>query len=191
MDMKWGNGPLAAGMRRASLALAIVLGAFSAFGLSSVPAASGRSDEVFLQRLAGSWKGRGRLRPEVTAKVEPVACRLNATWNGGDRSLQMRMNCRGLDVTFTTTGILRTSQGSNIVQGNWRGPKGGADVSGRRVGNALRLTMMSRDADTGRLVRSTLHLRLSGNGQMLSNSVHTQDGETGKTFRVLSLSMKK
>ena len=51
--------------------------------------------------------------------------------------------------------------------------------------------MTTKDDETGKTIRSSVSLRLSGNGQLLSNSVNSQDGKTGRTFRFLSLSMRR
>ena len=156
-------------------------------------ARAGAADEAFLQQLVGSWKGRGQMRPNATAKAEPVACRMSASWSGGAKSLSLNMNCRGVDVNFSSTGVLRTAQSSNAIQGNLSGALGfgGTSVYGRRSGNTLLLSMTTKDNKTGRTIRSSVSLQLSGNGQRLSNSVNSQDGKTGRTFRFLTLSMRK
>ena len=170
-------------------ALMLVIGTTS----TGTTARAGAADEAFLQKLVGSWKGRGKMRPNATAKAEPVACRMSATWNGGSKSLSLNMNCRGVDVNFSSTGVLRTAQSGNAIQGNMSGALGfgGTSVYGRRSGNSLRLSMTTKDNETGKTIRSSVSLRLSGNGRLLSNSVNSQDGKTGRTFRFLTLSMRK
>ncbi len=177
---------LTAGLAAVALLVAVSTG-------SGTSAHASAKDEVFLQSLAGSWKGRGQMRPNATAKAEAVSCRLSATWNGGAKSLSLNMNCRGVDVNFSSTGVLRTAQTGNAIQGNMSGTLGfgGTSVYGRRSGNSLRLNMTTKDSETGKTIRSSVSLQLSGNGKLLSNSVNSQDGKTGRTFRFLSLSMRK
>jgi hypothetical protein len=182
-----------AGLLRAAAGLIAVAAIVVASSVGTTSAAAGAADDAFLQRLAGSWKGKGQMRPNSTAKVEPVSCRMSATWNGGAKSLRLSMNCRGIDVNFSSTSVLRTVQASNAIHGSWSGALGigGTSVSGRRSGNSLALSMTTKDKDTGRTIRSKVYLQLSGNGRLLSNSVSSQDGKTGATFRLLSLSMQK
>lgn len=170
-------------------AVMLVIGTVGA----GTPVRAGAADEAFLQKLVGSWKGRGKMRPNATAKAEPVSCRMSATWNGGAKSLSLNMNCRGVDVNFSSTGVLRPAQSGNTIQGNMSGALGfgGTSVYGRRSGNSLRLSMTTKDNETGRTIRSSVSLQLSGNGKLLSNSINSQDGKTGRTFRFLTLSMRK
>lgn len=179
--------------RRAVTGLVALLALAVICDTRGTDAAAGVADEAFLQKLAGSWKGRGKMRPNSTAKLEPVSCRMSATWNGGAKALNLSMNCRGVDVNFSSTGVLKTAQAKNAIRGRWSGALGigGTDVFGRRIGNSLSLTMTTKDDDTGRTIRSSVYLQLSGNGQLLSNSVNSQDGKTGRTFRFLSLSMRR
>ncbi len=173
--------------------LAAVAALFVVLNVSGTAATAGVADEAFLQKLVGSWKGRGKMRPNATAKVEPVSCRMSATWNGGAKSLNLSMNCRGVDVNFSSSGVLKTAKANNAIRGNWSGALGigGASVLGRRSGNALSLSMTTKDRETGRTIRNKVYLQLSGNGQRLSNSVNSQDGKTGRTFKFLSLSMRR
>ena len=193
MNINRDNKSAAAGMWRTLLALAVIVAVALASSVSGISANAGSADEAFLQRLAGSWKGRGKMRPNSTAKLEPVSCRMSATWNGGSKSLRLSMNCRGVDVNFSSSGVLKTQGRNNVVLGSWSGALGlgGANISGRRSGNALSLTMTTQDRKTGKPIRNSVYLRLSGNGQRLSNSVNSQDGKTGRTFRFLTLSMRR
>ena len=153
-----------------------------------------KADEAFLERLAGDWKGKGKLRPSATAKVEPVSCRMSASWDGSSsRSLSLSMKCRGVDVSFSSSGFLQTLKKNNAVEGRWNGTNGigNTSVFGRRSGDALNLTLTSQDAKSGKTVTSSVSMRLTGGGRSLSNSVTSQDRDTGKNFQILSLSMKK
>lgn len=163
------------------------------FGFNSDRAVAGKADEAFLERLAGEWKGRGKLRPTATAKVEPVSCRMTASWDGSSRSLSLRMKCRGVDVNFSSSGFLQTLKRNNAVEGRWNGSNGigNTSVFGKRSGDALNLTLTSQDAKSGETVTSRVSMRLTGGGRALSNSVTLQDRDTGKNFQVLSLSLKK
>ena len=179
-------------VNRAMLAFAGLTIAFG-LGASVPPAIAGPSDGGLLEQLAGSWKGRGKLRPTATSKTEAVSCRMEGTWNAGAKSLSLDMSCKGVDVTFSSSGFLRVLQGRNAVEGRWNGGGGigNTSVFGRWSGNALSLTLTSRDVKSGTAVRSSVSLRLAGGGRKLSNSVTSQDRDTGKNFQVLSLSMRK
>lgn len=162
-----------------------------AFGTTANSVGAGTADEAFLKKLAGTWKGRGRLRPNATAKAEPVSCRMSATWSG--KSLSVNMNCRGVDVNFSSSGVLQPGKRNNAVQGRWSGAfgLGSANVFGSRNGNALSFSLSTKDRKSGRTVRSSVYMQLAGNGRRLSNSVNSQDGKTGRSFQLLSLAMKK
>ena len=177
---------------RHALRLAVLVAAMS-IGAGSPPAVAGKADSSLLERLAGSWKGRGKLKPTPTAKSETVSCRMEGTWNAGSKSLSLDMSCKGVDVSFSSSGFLRVLQGRNAVEGRWNGGGGigKTAVVGRWSGNSLSLTLTSSDIKSGTAVRSSVSLRLAGGGRKLSNSVTSRDRETGRNYQVLSLSMRK
>lgn len=179
--------------RPAPKRLVTVIALVLAFGLAPDKAIAGSADEAFLKSLAGEWKGRGKLRPSVSAKLEPVSCRMSANWDGGSKSLSLSMNCRGVDVKFSSSGFLQMLQKNNAVEGRWTGSNGigKTSVFGRRSGNALSLTLTSQDVKSGDTVTSSVSMRLSGGGRALNNSVMSRDRDSGKNFQILSLSLKK
>ena len=64
-------------------------------------------------------------------------------------------------------------------------------VDGKRNGNTLSLTLTNHDAKSGKSISGSVSMQLSGGGHALSNTVHAKDRDSGKKFRILSLSMKK
>ncbi|MGI9413300.1 MAG: hypothetical protein ACR2PM_06515 [Hyphomicrobiales bacterium] len=175
----------------ACLALCAAVSLASAYPTG--PAYAGPADDAFLKSLAGEWKGKGKLKPTVTAKVERVSCRMNSTWDGGSNSLSIKMTCRGVDIDFSSSGFLRTLKRNNVVEGRWTGTAGvgRTSVLGKRNGNTLNLTLTNHDAKSGKSISGSVSMQLSGGGHALSNTVHGKDRDSGKNFRILSLSMKK
>lgn len=176
-------------VRRPALCAVLVSAGMVAFGSTANSVGADTANDAFLQSLAGSWKGKGRLKANSTAKVEPVSCRMNAAWSGS--SLNININCRGVDVSFSSSGVLKSGEPGNAVKGRWSGALGigSADVFGVRNGNALSFSVNTRDRETGKAVKSSVLLQLAGN--QLSNSVSSQDVQTGRRYQVLSLAMTR
>lgn len=161
--------------------------------IAAETAHAGPGDDAFLANLAGSWKGKGRVKPTVDAKAESVSCRMKSTWDDGSSSLSIDMKCRGVDFDFSSSGFLRTLKRDNVVEGRWSGTAGvgRTSVHGTRNGNTLKLTLINQDAKSGKSVSGSVSMQLSGSGKSLSNVVHAKDRASGKNYKVLSLSMKK
>ena len=182
------------GVARRNLARLAVCGAIVlAPGLVPGTAHAGPGDDAFLENLAGEWKGKGKVKPTVSAKAESVSCRMKSTWDDGSSSLSINMKCRGVDFDFSSSGFLRTLKRDNVVEGRWSGTAGvgRTSVHGTRNGNTLKLTLTNQDAKSGKSVSGSVSMQLSGSGKALSNVVLAKDRDSGKNYKVLSLSMKK
>ena len=182
------------GVARRNIArLALCSALLVAPALTVGTAHAGPGDDAFLANLAGSWKGKGRVKPTVDAKAESVSCRMKSTWDDGSNSLSIDMKCRGVDFDFSSSGFLRTLKRNNVVEGRWSGTAGvgRTSVHGTRSGNTLKLTLINQDAKSGKSVSGSVSMQLSGSGKSLSNVVHAKDRDSGKNYKVLSLSMKK
>ena len=76
------------------------------------------------------------------------------------------------------------------VKGSFGGTLGSASASGRCSANSLKLSVTGKNKDTGKTVRSSLTLFLSGSRE-LAQSVSTTDSKSGKRFRALTVSYFK
>jgi hypothetical protein len=169
--------------------MAIVLDA----AMDVAPLRAAASDDAFLKRIAGEWRGNGRVRVSAGAARERVSCQMTASWQDGSRRLSMNFDCRGVDFEFASSGFLTSLQQNNYIEGQWRGGGrvGQSTVIGRRNGNSVSLTVTSRDAHTGEQLTGTFTLRLSNSDNKLVNTIRGEDSDTGQQYTVLSLTMRR
>lgn len=176
-----------------------VVSAILAFALAAAlipygpaPGVAGTADDAFLERMAGEWRGDGRVRERAGDARERVSCRMTASWSSSSGRLSMDFDCRGTDFEFSSSGFLNSLDRNSYISGLWRaGSYGQASVSGRRTGNLLSLELSSQDSRTGEEVLNSLSMQLSGDGSRLVNIITSEDRETRQRFTVLTLTLRK
>lgn len=132
------------------------LAALLALSLVATPALADTADTDLLNRLSGSWAGKGTLRDGPAAAPDAIECTLEAATNGG--TLTISGQCSGAAKGAKMAGELRWSEGPGIYVGRLQGASlsGTRSLSGKRQGDSL-ILRISGDAQA-----SNLAMQLSG-----------------------------
>lgn len=175
------------------LTLAVFVASLMAGGIGSSPvrAADEAATDRFLKNLAGSWKGRGKLRRTKASNIEPISCRMDGAWQRQQRRLKLTYVCLGIDVRFESIANL-TRMPNGAISGTWSvsGQSERITATGRRAGSALNLFLKGRHPETQKIINSRLKFTL-GSNRRLHNVLQTRDPKTGAAFRAFNVSFRK
>ncbi|AXS41235.1 hypothetical protein [Breoghania sp. L-A4] len=134
--------------------------AFATLLLTTSPVFGGPADIEILDRLVGSWQGKGELRDNANAEPGMIECRLETTKNG--MTLTISGQCSGAAKGAKMAGNLRWSEGPGLYVGSLQGASlsGTRSLSGKRHGDSLQLRISGDDQ------ASNLTMALSGNDRV-------------------------
>lgn len=157
------------------------------------PAAGRAQDCAVLERLAGTWMGRGSVRRHAASGAEPLRCRLDSEWHGGRREIASRLDCRGVDGDLTFDGSIAALESGGQVAGALEGSHGldQGVLSGWCEVDAVRLELTGRNPTTGNPVQGTLLFALSGQDGTLINAMEALDPKSGEWFSALEVRFER
>ena len=94
----------------------------------AAPAFAGPSETAFLERLVGTWKGKGKI---TGPDGGPVACRL--TFKAVGERLNFNGRCSGGGAAQSFSGVIRY----NDAKGRYESTSSGTTVAGTKSGSSL------------------------------------------------------
>ena len=121
------------GTRLAGAALAALL-----IMPATVPAMAGPSETAFLERLVGTWKGKGKISGPEGGNV---TCRLVLKPSGAKVNYSGRCALSGGSGSQSFTGSIRFNDGS----GKFESSSSGKTVAGKKSGSSLVFTTAQSD----------------------------------------------
>lgn len=150
-------------------------------------------DCAVLERLAGTWIGRGRLRRHAVSGAEPIRCRLDSDWDGDRREVASRLDCRGVDGDLTFHGSIAAIGAEGRVSGVLEGSQGldQGVMSGWCAADDVRLELSGRGLTTGEPVTATLLFALSDTDETLLNAMEALDPDSGEWFSALEVRFER
>lgn len=150
-------------------------------------------DCAVLERLAGTWLGRGSMRQHAQSGAEPMRCRLDSDWNGGRREVESRLDCRGVDGELTFVGTITAVDGQGRVAGTLEGSQGldQGVLNGWCEADSVMLDLIGRSLTTGDPITAKLVLSLSEGDRTLINAMEVQDPDSGEPFSALDLRFER
>lgn len=163
----------------------LIAGAFSALfcvGLAGAPAHA----DVFLDRLAGTWSGKGVVRTTERSPDEAIRCRLRTTSDSSGGRLSVQGTCSVAGLTLPVTGAI-TSNGKNYASTVFQNLArlSSTDFNGRLQGSQLKMDFSGRDLQTNQDIRA--HLTISTGKDSFNISLSRSDPDSGKLFEAGSI----
>ena len=151
------------------------------------------ADCAVLERLAGTWMGRGSMRRHAQSGAEPMRCRLDSDWDGGQREVESRLDCRGVDGELTFVATLTAVDGQERVTGTLEGSQGldQGVLNGWCEADSVKLGLIGRSLTTGDQITAELVLSLSEDDRTLINAMEVQDPDSGESFSALDLRFER
>lgn len=128
-------------------AFRIALLALALAPVAAAPAIAGPKETAYLQSLAGSWTGKGKISGENGGNV---TCRLSARMSG--EKLNFTGRCTGGSGGQSFSGTIRYNEARNRYESS----SSGSTVGGKKSGSTLSFSMS--DSNTRGTVRSTMSI---------------------------------
>ncbi len=145
----------------------------------------------FMNKVTGTWKGRGYLRLKAKAPREPVSCRFDGSLENNNTSFKVRLICLGIDLKMETRGRLKYDTGKHRLAGRLHTVGiGEAKVTGHHNRDSLILTMRGKNPDTGKPATTTLSIIMSGNNNLRS-TMTASDPVTSNRFQAFTAKFKR
>ena len=164
--------------QRAVLLSAFVLGLYAGPVLAADPAALAvlkqiRTPDVKnseLSILAGSWKGRGTIRPSRRFSEMKVKCKLDNRWILGGKILKQTMRCKSFLMSVNRTTYMGFDKSSGQIIGSSYGNFGpnNASIRGKASNGSFNLVMVHAKSNGSGTVQNRLRTNLSGANTMYS-----------------------
>ena len=175
-----------AGRRRPWPLLALLLG----LALVSGHGAEAQTpDCAVLERLAGTWIGRGSLQRHLLSGTEPLRCRLDSDWKAAHAELISRWDCRGVDGDLTFAGALAETGSGSRVSGTLEASQGleAGVLAGRCETDAVALDLSGWNPTTRDPVAASLTISLSEDDRTLTTTIEARDPDSGEWFTALTI----
>ena len=139
--------------------------------LIALPAAPLLADpRTALERMAGIWGGTGQARSSVNRPLEPIRCRMTATWQADARSLTVDGLCALSGRRVTLAGDLQADPAGPGIGGRWRNPDGpgSAPVTGTQTADGIGFSVPVTNQATGQTAPRLLDWTLDRQGLRLT-----------------------
>jgi hypothetical protein len=104
----------------------------------AAPAFAGPNESAFLERLVGTWRGKGKITGE---EAGDVSCRLTVKPSGERLNFNGRCALSGGSGSQSFSGSIRY----NDKKGVYESSTGGKTVAGKKSGNSLVFTTTMKD----------------------------------------------
>lgn len=163
----------------------LIAGAFAALFGMGVVAAPANAD-VFLDRLAGTWSGKGVVRTTEKSPDEAIRCRLRTAADSGGVRLSVQGTCSVAGLTLPVTGAI-TSDGKNYASTVFQNLArlSSTEFNGKLQGSQLKMDFSGRDLQTNQDIRAFLTISTGKNGFVVSLS--RSDPDSGRLFEAGSI----
>lgn len=145
------------------------------------------AESEFLRTLDGDWIGKGEVKIRTNREPIDVTCDFVSSGEGSSLSLDGR--CRGLIVVSRAISADITANGERYSGSYLGAGTGQAGLSGRRSGNAINLTVRwAKEVNGDRSARMTVE-KLGQNAMRLTTM--DKDPETGRNVVTSNITLQR
>jgi len=160
-------------------------------GLAAPAPAFAADGHPFFRAVAGSWKGKGKVRPVRNKPSERVKCSADYSVTSNGNAIRQNIRCAGTSFHLFGSGRITYDPKSRRLKGSFSSGPGRTTMSGGR-GGASSLGLALKHSGYSQLKNTTgyISLRLVGKKKLVV-TMSARDTPSGGMRRVMTVTYRR